>query len=74
MRAERLLPESGAPRGDGNVVPCKPAKQVYRGKYVDQIADTPIGAVRLRNWDRTTAADRFDAISWRAEDCVVLPQ
>ena len=74
MRAERLLPESGAHRGDTNVVPCKPAKQVYRGKYVDQIADTPIGAIRLRNWDRTTAAEHFDAISWRAEDCVVLPQ
>jgi putative spermidine/putrescine transport system ATP-binding protein/spermidine/putrescine transport system ATP-binding protein len=74
MRAERIVPERRDGESAANVVPCKPARQVYRGKYVHQIADTPIGAVRLRNWDRLAAADHFDAITWRPEDCVVLPQ
>ena len=29
-------------------MPCKPAKQLYRGKYIDQIADTPIGLIKLQ--------------------------
>ena len=57
-------PSGSCPRpersADGlNVVPCMPASQLYRGKYVDQIADTPIGQIRLRNWDRTAAAERL---------------
>ena len=74
VRAERLLPQNGVKPGGVNVVPCMPAKQVYRGKYVDQIADSPVGQMRLRNWDRTTATERFDSVTWRAEDCVVLPR
>jgi ABC-type Fe3+/spermidine/putrescine transport system ATPase subunit len=74
VRAERLLPDLGAAGSEQNVVPCRPARQIYRGKYVDQIADTPIGTVRLRNWDRTASADRFERVTWRAEDCVVLPR
>jgi spermidine/putrescine transport system ATP-binding protein len=73
VRAERLLPRWGERQGDENIIACKPAKQMYRGKYVDQIAETPIGEVRLRNWDRS-ATDGFDAVAWRAEDCVVLPR
>src|SRR6185503_3198991 len=72
VRAERLVPETRATASGLNVVPCKPAKQVYRGKYVDQVAETPIGDIRLRNWDRKAAADEFAAVAWRAEDCVVL--
>ena len=65
---------TGASQGRLNVVPCKPAKQLYRGKYIDQTADTPIGLIKLRNWDRAASSDRFDAVAWRAEDCVVLPR
>jgi len=73
VRAERLLPRWGGRQGDENIIACKPAKHMYRGKYVDQIAETPIGEVRLRNWDRS-ASDGFDAVVWQAEDCVVLPR
>jgi ABC-type Fe3+/spermidine/putrescine transport system ATPase subunit len=74
VRAERLLPRRGLTVDSLNTVPCTPARQVYRGKYVDQIADSPIGAVRLRNWDRSAAVEQFDSVTWRAEDCVVLPR
>jgi hypothetical protein len=57
-----------------NVVPCTPAKQLYRGKYTDQTADTPIGPIKLRNWDRAASGVRFTAVAWRADDCVVLPR
>ena len=72
VRAERLA-RATSPAGDRmNVVPCTLAKQVYRGKYVDQTADTPIGPMKLRNWDRSVSSESFSAIAWRAEDCVVL--
>ena len=74
VRAERLVPQTGPQHDSLNVVPCMPARQIYRGKYVDQIADSAVGQVRLRNWDRTAAAEHFDAVTWRAEDCVVLPR
>jgi spermidine/putrescine transport system ATP-binding protein len=74
VRAERLLPRLGSGPDHLNLVPCTPAKQVYRGKYVDQIADSPVGEMRLRNWDRSAAVEQFDAVTWRAEDCVVLPR
>ena len=74
VRAERLAPGDARESGRLNVVPCKPAKQLYRGKYIDQTADTPIGLIKLRNWDRAASSDRFDAVAWRAEDCVVLPR
>ena len=60
--------------GTANVVPCLPAKQVYRGKYVDQIADSPVGQIRLRNWDRTAATEHFECGNVATEDCVVLPR
>jgi ABC-type Fe3+/spermidine/putrescine transport system ATPase subunit len=74
VRAERVLPRQGAQHGTENHVAGTPAKKVYRGKYVDQIATTPIGEMRLRNWDRSAPIDAFDGIAWRAEDCVVLPR
>ena len=76
-RRARRAAGAGRRRSDQgrlNVVPCKPAKQLYRGKYIDQTADTPIGLIKLRNWDRAASSDRFDAVAWRAEDCVVLPR
>jgi spermidine/putrescine transport system ATP-binding protein len=74
VRAERLAPARGPAESELNVVPCTPARQVYRGKYIDQTADTPIGLIKLRNWDRAASAERFEAVAWRAEDCVVLPR
>jgi hypothetical protein len=74
VRAERLTPGDRGEAGRLNVVPCTPAKQLYRGKYIDQTADTPIGPIKLRTWDRAAASDCFDAVAWRAEDCVVLPR
>ena len=56
-----------------NSLPATPGERTYRGKYVDQTADTPVGPLKVRIWDRTVHTDDFDAVAWSAGDCVVLP-
>jgi spermidine/putrescine transport system ATP-binding protein len=74
MRAERLaLTQGGASPGRGNRVAGEPGPRIYRGKYVDQIAVTPLGPLKIRIWERKELAAQFDAVTWSASDCVVLP-
>jgi spermidine/putrescine transport system ATP-binding protein len=75
VRAERLalVGPGSDPAPDRNVVPCTPLQRVYRGKYVDQTADTPLGRIRLRSWDRTASTVPGEAVAWLPDDCVVLP-
>jgi spermidine/putrescine transport system ATP-binding protein len=71
-RAERLSPirRPGATAKD-NLLPASPGPRTYRGKYVDQIAETPVGPLKVRIWDRAVP-EEFDAVTWSAADCVVL--
>jgi len=74
IRAERLAPSSRTrPGARENSLPATPGERTYRGKYVDQTADTPVGPLKVRIWDRTVHTDDFDAVAWSAGDCVVLP-
>lgn len=75
IRAERLTAMAHLPSTDAglNVLPGTLQRQFYRGKYTDQAVDSPVGPIRLRNWNRVTATDEVRAIAWRPEDCVVLP-
>jgi spermidine/putrescine transport system ATP-binding protein len=75
VRAERCAPATGRTGTDPsvNTVPCTPMQQVYRGKYVDQSVETSAGTIRMRRWDRLAANEHFNAVEWRADDCVVLP-
>jgi ABC-type Fe3+/spermidine/putrescine transport system ATPase subunit len=74
IRAERLVPVEGAAAARGNCVRGEPGARVYRGKYVDQVALTPLGPLKIRIWERKELAARFDAVTWSASDCVVLPE
>ena len=67
VRAERM-PGSDAQRARRRTS-CRgtPGQAALRGKYVEPIADTPVGRC-LCEWDRAAAID-FDAMSWRG-DCV----
>ena len=42
-----------------NSLPATPGERIYRGKYVDQTADTPVGPLKVRIWDRTVHDRRF---------------
>ena len=55
-----------------NTLPCTAGDRLYRGKYVDQTAETEFGPVRARIWDRSQQLSDFKQISWRFDDCVVL--
>jgi putative spermidine/putrescine transport system ATP-binding protein/spermidine/putrescine transport system ATP-binding protein len=73
-RAERLTPirRPGGTAKD-NLLPASPGPRTYRGKYDDQEAVTPVGALKVRIWDRAVPVEQFDAVTWSAADCVVLP-
>ncbi len=74
VRAERLLPCPAGAVGQTNVLPCRPTEQFYRGKYVDQRADTEVGPIRIRSWDRSINFGAVTAVTCRQEDCMVVPQ
>ncbi len=73
-RAERLSPiRRRQAAAKDNLLPASPGPRTYRGKYVDQVAVTPVGPLKVRIWDRSVPLEEFDAVTWSAEDCVVLP-
>jgi spermidine/putrescine transport system ATP-binding protein len=73
MRAERLsLLRNPAGARQQNCIDCVPGTRLYRGKYVDQTADTPVGPLKARVWDRNVDLEGFNKIGWAAEDCIVM--
>ena len=74
IRAERikLTDKAAVPDSSANWLPCQPADHIYRGKYIDQSADTPVGRIRLRRWDRAASVNNADAVTWQTDDCVIL--
>lgn len=73
IRAERLK-IGGSTRGrrGRNEAGCMPGPRLYRGKYVDQSADTSFGKVRVRIWEQTLQSGQFDSVSWEIDDCVII--
>ncbi len=70
IRAERLKPTT--PGQGVNTLACTPYEQTYRGKYVDQSAETAAGRIRLRRWDRTKTTQTVAAVTWQMDDCVIV--
>jgi putative spermidine/putrescine transport system ATP-binding protein/spermidine/putrescine transport system ATP-binding protein len=76
VRAERLMPvmNASAAAPGFNMLACRPSRHVYRGKYTDQMAATPSEAVlKIRTWDQRADPGAFNAVTCRAQDCVLLP-
>jgi ABC-type Fe3+/spermidine/putrescine transport system ATPase subunit len=73
IRAERFAPAE-ADDAAANLLPCRPAEGFYRGKYVDQRANSEAGPLRLRAWDKSTDFAGLTAVRCSADDCVVVPQ
>ena len=74
VRAERITlaerePASG---GDLNALPCRSNERLYRGKYLDHSVETAVGRIKVRSWGRG-GSDEARAVTWRHEDCVVVP-
>lgn len=74
VRAERLLPVRHEIAGNKeNLLEAAPGPRIYRGKYVDQAVTTPVGALKVRIWDRSTPVEDFNAVTWSTTACVILP-
>jgi spermidine/putrescine transport system ATP-binding protein len=54
-----------------NAFPCQLRARVYKGKYQDLTAETPIGSIVGRIWDGGAPSPSY--LSWPAEKCVVGP-
>ncbi len=75
IRAERLrVGRAGEVGTDDNQLSCIPGSRLYRGKYIDQVAETPLGDMRVRIWDRALQFSDFDCVAWRADDCVITAE
>lgn len=55
-----------------NWLGCRSFEQLYRGKYIDQFAETTAGRMKLRQWDRAASPQDADAVTWQVDDSVVL--
>ena len=72
VRAERRAPR---PRRDPHPAPgrtaCRARRRgsIYKGKYVDQVVETPVGPLKARIWDTEAATETFDRLSWAATHC-----
>jgi len=73
IRAERFAPADAASDAS-NLLPCRPTERFYRGKYIDQRAESDAGPLRLRVWDKATNFADFAAVRCSEADCVVVPQ
>ena len=76
VRAERVRLGLGDAAANDlpNRVACRPGSTIYKGKYLDQRADTKLGAVSARIWDRTLDISQVTHLWWPKEDCVVVPE
>ena len=76
VRAERVRLELGdaAANDRPNLVACRPGNTIYKGKYLDQPADTKLGTVSARIWDRTLDISQVTHLWWPKEDCIVVPE
>jgi spermidine/putrescine transport system ATP-binding protein len=74
VRAERiaLAGPDADPGAPVNVLPCRSNERLYRGKYLDHAVDTAVGRIKVRSWDRGGPSE-IGAVTWRHEDCVVVP-
>ena len=76
VRAERLRlgsQEGIGTQGELNHLSCVPTERLYRGKYVEQSAQTALGTMKLRIWDRAVEVPDSDAVVWEVTDSIVLP-
>lgn len=76
IRAERLKLGTEPPPGGTepiNRVACTPGATIYKGKYLDQMLESPLGPIKARVWDRAVALGQLDRFWWRASDCAITP-
>jgi spermidine/putrescine transport system ATP-binding protein len=69
----KLARDKGALGNDANRFDATLRSRVYKGKYLDVVAASPLGDVRLRLWDdHVVLSDQFK-IEWRPTNTVVIP-
>jgi hypothetical protein len=54
-----------------NALPITPRTAVYKGKYVDLIADSPVGELVSRSWDRGASAGSPSFAIWSPDQTTV---
>jgi ABC-type Fe3+/spermidine/putrescine transport system ATPase subunit len=75
VRAELVQIGTRPPSDDGapNVLPCRAEMSVYRGKYVDHLAISEAGPIKVRVWDKRQDLSDFQWVWWSVNDSVAFP-
>lgn len=75
LRAERVTPSDNNKQASApiNTISGRRIDQRYRGKYSDILVETSAGTLKIRSWDISSLPADFDTVSWRADDCIILP-
>jgi spermidine/putrescine transport system ATP-binding protein len=72
IRAERVHLDQ-PPAGDAvNIVSGSLQSSIYKGKYLDQMATTDIGPIKIRLWEQSAGSAAGQSIWWRHADCMVM--
>ncbi len=69
VRAERIWQGLGKME---NSLPVSKQTRIYRGKYTDIQAETPIGTIRMRRWDGAPEAEAAGRIGWHSRDAAIV--
>ena len=70
MRAEAVKFEMTA-SASFNSLPVTPRATVYKGKYLDLIADSPVGEIICRTWDKEAVANSTTFAVWSPDQTTV---
>lgn len=71
VRAERIKWGKSMDASYANGLSVEDVEYVYKGKYQDLTARSPIGPLRVRLWDKGDLNENASSVAWRKEDCVV---
>ncbi|SNB72335.1 putative spermidine/putrescine transport system ATP-binding protein [Arboricoccus pini] len=72
VRAERLHLGPPPAQAEANWLPCSLQGSIYKGKYLDQTATTPVGEIKIRLWEQSAAQGEPGGIWWKQSDCMVM--
>jgi ABC-type Fe3+/spermidine/putrescine transport system ATPase subunit len=74
IRAEKVRLVDGPQPQTGSALRGRVITSVYKGKYSDNIVDTPVGVIQVRIWEQDRSVSGEVAVVWDEANATVAPQ
>lgn len=71
IRAEKMVLKTSIPTKADNYLPIRPRSSVYKGKYVDFLADSDAGEIVTRSWTQNAEISNLSFAVWLPEHTVI---